>query len=257
MDRKQKMRVVVIIQARMGATRFPGKPLKTVQNRPLLSYQLERLRRAKSVDQIIVATTTKEQDTQIVELCKAENILCYRGSESDVLERYNQAAKLFKADVVVRITGDCPLIDPEIVDHAINYYLGHFPTYDYVSNSLERTYPRGLDVEVFSASMLERAAKEAKFPEEREHVTLYFYTHPNLFSLGNVRQAADKSHHRWTVDTLEDFELVTKIITALYPKDPSFTTEDILKAFEQHPDWMKINAHIKQKAIPSSDRSTT
>lgn len=252
MKQNRKKRVVVILQARMGSTRLPGKILKKILDRPLLSYQIERLRRAKLIDEIVIATTTEPEDDQVEAFCKSENIPYYRGSALDVLDRYYQAAKTFHADVVVRVTGDCPLIDPTVVDRVISYYLDHLPAYEYVSNSLEHTFPRGLDTEIFSYDLLERAAKEAKLPPEREHVTLYFYTHPEKFSLGNVGYPVDLSNHRWTVDTAEDLELVTNILAEIYPRKHEFSMEDVLKAFDRHPDWIKINAHIKQKPAQAS-----
>lgn len=252
MPEKQKKRVVVILQARMGASRLSGKPLKTVLERPLLSYQLERLRRVKLADEIVVATTEEKQDDQIAAFCAGNNVLCFRGSEHDVLDRYYRTAKTFNADEVVRITGDCPLIDPVIIDQVILEHLTRIPSNDYTSNSLERTYPRGLDTEVFSFKVLEKAQEEATLPEEREHVTLYFYTHPERFSVGSVKQSMDYSNHRWTVDTIEDLELITKILSALYPENPNFLMRDILNILERHPDWMKINAHIQQKPVKGS-----
>lgn len=233
----------------MGASRLPGKPLKNVLKRPLLSYQIERLKQVKSCDQILVATTVDEKDDPIVALCKKEKISYFRGSELDVLDRYYQAAKAFKADIVIRVTGDCPLIDPEIIDQVISYYKES--KLDYVSNSLERTYPRGLDTEVFSFALLERAAIEATLEEEREHVTLFFYTHPELFSLGCLKHSSDLSFHRWTVDTVEDFDLVSRLLSAIYPKNPEFRLKDVLETFEKHPDWIQINAHIQQKPTTS------
>lgn len=248
MSNKQKKRVVIILQARMGATRLPGKPLKTVFGRPLLSYQIERLRRVQLADEIIIATTTESQDDQIVQFCKDENIAYFRGSPLDVLNRYLQAAKSAKADVIVRVTGDCPLIDPEVTDNVIQFYMDHQPKYDYVSNSLERTYPRGLDTEIFSMALLEEAAAKAKLPSEREHVTVYFYTHPERFSLKNVGNPVDLSKYRWTVDTTEDFELVEKILGELHPVNPDFRMNDILDLLKLHPEWNLINAHIQQKS---------
>lgn len=249
MSKGKKKKCVIILQARMGATRLPGKPMKRVLGRPLLSFQLERLRRVKQADAIVVATTTKLQDDEIVDLCRKENIPVFRGSEEDVLERYYQTAKKYQADVIVRITGDCPLIDPSVVDQVIRYYLDHQPGCDYVSNSLTQTYPRGLDVEVFSLSALERAEREAKDAQEREHVTPYIYWHPEMFALGSVVQQDDQSHQRWTVDTSEDLMLVTKIIEALYPVNPAFTTQDVLNLLKTHPDWVALNAHIQQKKL--------
>lgn len=242
-----KPHVVAIVQARMNATRLPGKPLKKILQRPLLSYELERLRRAKTIDEIVVATTTSPQDDQIVELCHHERIPIFRGSEENVLERYLKAAKEHRAEVVVRITGDCPLIDPEVVDRVINFYFEN--EYDYVSNTRKLTYPRGLDVEVFPVNLLERIAGQATRQPEREHVTLYFYEHPELFKLGNVACETDESKHRWTVDTEEDFQLISRIIESLYPKNPQFGMRDVLKLLQQHPDWVALNAHIKQKGV--------
>ena len=172
MNENKKKRVVIILQARMSASRLPGKPLKKVLDRSLLSYQLERLRRVHSASEIVVATTTESQDDAIVSLCEAEKVAYFRGSSLDVLDRYYQAAKLFNADYIVRVTGDCPIIDPEIVDQVINEYLKQLPKYDYVSNSVIPTYPRGLDTEIFSFALLESAHKEGKLPQEREHVTV-------------------------------------------------------------------------------------
>lgn len=248
----KKKNIVIILQARMGASRLPGKPLKKVLNKTLLSYQLERLGRVHFADKIVVATTINPQDNEIAALCEKEKISCYRGNEQDVLDRFYQAATLYKADIIVRVTGDCPLIDPEIVDQVIHYYTDARPKYDYVSNSLERTYPRGLDVEVFSFDLLKKAAKEATLEEEHEHVTPYFYTHPHLFSLGSVKQVENQSHHRWTVDTVEDLELIKKILTTLYPQNPLFNQEDVLRVLEKQPEWVKINAHIQQKPLKPS-----
>jgi spore coat polysaccharide biosynthesis protein SpsF len=249
MGKANKPHVVAILQARMGATRLPGKPLLSVLGKPLLGYQLERLHRAATLDKIVVATTTAPDDHKIADLCHLENVLVYKGSEEDVLQRYYEAAKLHGADIVVRVTGDCPLIDPAVVDRAVTFFLTHMPKYDYVANSPKRTYPRGLDVEVFSFRALERAQAEASKPMEREHVTPYFYLHPELFTLGCIEREPDLSHHRWTVDTAEDFALIERLITALYPDNPDFTTEDILAVLKEHPDWSEINAHIQQKQL--------
>lgn len=244
-----KLKTVIIIQARMGSTRLPGKILKEVLEKPLLSYQIERLKRVTLADEIVLATTTNSLDQKVVDFCRQEQISFFRGSEDDVLSRYTEAAKHFDAKVVVRVSGDCPLIDPKIVDKVIGFYFQHYPTYHYVSNTLERTYPRGLDVEVFSLSALEQAAKASTRPEEREHVTPYIYRHPELFALANVAHSTNESHHRWTVDTEEDFQLIAKILKTLYPKNPDFTMDDILELLKKHPDWMLINAHIRQKPI--------
>ena len=251
-----KLRVITIVQARMGATRLPGKPLMEVRERPLLSYQVERLRRCRNVDEIVIATTNKETDQPIVDFCRHEQVPFFRGDENDVLARYLQAAKAFSADVVVRITGDCPLIDPVIVDFAVGFYLESYPSFDYVSNVLpdSRTYPRGLDVEVFSFKSLEKAALQSHAQEFREHVTLYIYEHPEEFKLGSFIAAPDMSNYRWTVDTPEDFQLISTILETVYPKNPTFTYSDLLKEFEIHPEWIKINAHVEQKPMRNHAR---
>ncbi len=241
------MDIVCIVQARMGASRLPGKPLKTVLDRPLLSYLVERLRQASSLNEIVIATSTDPRDDAIAKWCAEEKVACFRGSEQNVLDRYVMAGRAHHADVVVRVTGDCPLIDPVIVDTVVNFYLQN--QFDYVSNTIVRSYPRGLDVEVCSMQVLEKVMQLATKPEEREHVTLFIYEHPDLFSIGSVKQSSKESNDRWTVDTSEDFELVSKLLIALYPKNPHFRMEDVLTLLEKHPQWRLINAHIQQKAV--------
>lgn len=246
-EKNRALKVVAILQARMGSSRLPGKILKKVLGRELLSFEIERIRRCQTLDECVVATTTLAADDQVVDLCYHLSVNVFRGDSDDVLDRYNEAAKQHSADVIVRVTGDCPLIDPEIVDHVVEFYIKNFPAYDYVSNTRKLSYPRGLDVEVFSRASLEAAAENAKTPYEREHVTPYIYLHPEQFKIGNIECKKDLSTHRWTVDTQEDFNLVEKIITDLYPRNPNFHMNDILELLNQHPDWLKINAHIKQK----------
>lgn len=222
------MKTVIIVQARMTSTRLPGKVMKRVLGKPLLEYQLERLQRVKLADEIVIATTTNQTDEPIVELCNSLSVACFRGSEDDVLSRYYGAATAHKADLVVRVTSDCPLIDPQVIDTVIDYCLQNQSHYDYVSNSLERTYPRGMDTEVFSFSTLQQAFGEATAQPDREHVTPFIYRQPARYRLGHVIYSEDCSHHRWTVDTPEDFELIQKIIEAIYPRKPNFTLEDCL-----------------------------
>lgn len=246
---KFHLRTAVIVQTRMGSSRLPGKAMKKILGRPLLSFLLERLRTIRCQDEIIVATTNHPADQIIEDFCNDENVSCMRGDEADVLDRYFQAAHAAKADAVVRVTGDCPLIDPLIADKVIRYFLDHYPKYDYVSNVIERTYPRGLDIEVFSIKCLDILKKSAATPEEKEHVTLHLLNHKDQFSTHSIVNDCDLSDHRWTVDTPEDLSLVQKIIEALYPILPQFTMNDILQLLDKHPDWKAINAHIKQKKI--------
>lgn len=239
------MQIVIIVQARMGSTRLPGKVLLPVLGRPLLSFQLERLKRVKKASRLIVATTTQAEDLAICSLCEKEGVPCFRGDEQNVLERYLHAARAFQADAVVRITGDCPLIDPAIVDKVIEYYLsGHF---DYVSNTLEWSWPRGMDVEVFSMEAFEKVALVAKQPYDKEHVTRLFYHHPELYQLGSVRYDKNYSHLRLTVDTTPDFALISEVLTRLYPQNPKFTFEDIVQLLDEHPKLASLNADVQQK----------
>ncbi len=241
------MKVVIIVQARMTSTRLPGKILKKVLGKSLLEYQIERLRRVKLADEVVIATTTNETDEPILQLCNSLSVPYFRGSEEDVLSRYYEAAKVHQADAVVRVTSDCPLIDPEVIDRVIKFYIDHQTEYDYVSNSLERTYPRGMDTEVFSFKALQEAFLEATALPDREHVTPFIHRQPQRYSLASVNYSENKSYHRWTVDTPEDFQLIKKIIEAIYPKLPYFTLRDCLNLLEENPEWLTINAHVQQK----------
>ncbi|WP_445479404.1 cytidylyltransferase domain-containing protein [Lysinibacillus irui] len=241
------MRIVAIIQARMGSTRLPGKILKKVNGRPLLSYQIERLQQSNYINDLVIATTIDEKDDLIVEFCEKNNILSFRGSEEDVLARYYETAKAFKAEAIVRITSDCPIIDVQVVDKTIQYFIDN--NFEYVSNTVERTYPRGLDTEIFTFAALEIAYNEAVLKRDREHVTAYFYTNPDIFKISSVRNEIDYSKYRWTVDTEEDFQLIKNIIENLYSNNPQFTLHDTVQLMETNPDWFNINAHIEQKKL--------
>jgi len=243
------VKVTAIIQARTGSTRLPGKVLKKVLGKPLLEYQVERVKRAKTVEAVIVATTENERDDPIVRLCRELSVPVYRGPEEDVLARYYETAVRFHADPVVRLTADCPIIDPAVIDRVVACYVRNQGKYDYVSNTLERTYPRGMDTEVVSFRALKRAFEEAKDPASREHVTAYIYRHPDRFRIGKVSHPADESRHRWTVDTGEDFLLIQKIIERLYPENPLFTMDDVLRVLRENPEWAEINAHVEQKKL--------
>lgn len=244
------MSVVIIVQARMASTRLPGKILKQVLGKSLLEYQVERLQRVKHADRIVIATTDHGEERPIVELCHRLGVATFRGSESDVLARYYGAATEFQADTVVRITSDCPLIDPAVVDGVIGFYLENREQYDYVSNTFpELTYPRGMDTEVFSYQALQEAYREAGDQPEREHVTIFIKRRPARYRIKNLPYHRDESHYRWTVDTPEDFQLIERMITALYPKKPLFTLEDGLKLMAEHPEWAQLNASIQQKLV--------
>jgi spore coat polysaccharide biosynthesis protein SpsF len=241
------MSYVIVVQARMGSTRLCGKTLKQVLGKPLLEYQFERLKRVSAVDNIVVATTTGADDEKIIELCGKNRTNWYRGPVEDVLARYYGAALAYEASVVVRVTSDCPLIDPGVVDLVVKTYRNNEDSFDYVSNTLKRTYPRGLDCEVFSFEALAQAHSHATELADREHVTPYIYHHPERYRSHNVAYFEDRSSHRWTVDTAEDFELIKRIIERLYPANPDFTFQDCLELIERNPEWSRINRHIRQK----------
>ena len=243
------MKIVIINQARMTSTRLPAKVMKQVLGKPLLEYQIERLKRVKLADQIVVATTINDTDQPIIDLCDRLSINSYRGSEDDVLARYHGAAIAHQADAVVRVTSDCPIIDPQVIDQVIQFYLDEYPKYDYVSNCLERTYPRGMDTEIFAFQSLNEAFHQTTFQTDREHVTPFIYRQSNRYNLEQINYVENHSTHRWTVDTLEDFELIKKIIENLYPLKPEFSLEDCLELLSQNPAWMAINQHIEQKHL--------
>jgi len=242
------MKVVLITQARMTSTRLPGKVLKEVLGKSLLEYHVERLLQVKNADEVVVATTTNDTDVPIVELCKGLGVACFRGSEQDVLSRFYGAATEHGADVIVRVTSDCPLIDPGVINRVIARFHDRLEGVDYISNTLERTFPRGMDTEVVTMSALDEANREATETPDREHVTRFVYVHPERYRIENVAFESDQSGHRWTVDTPEDFELIRLMLEALYVAKPRFTLEDCLDMSSKHPEWSRINRHIKQKS---------
>ena len=250
------MNTALIVQARMTSTRLPGKVLLPIAGRPMLSYQIERLRRVRRADRIVVATTTNASDDPIAAFCAAEKIDCTRGSEHDVLSRYFEAATRFAAETVVRITSDCPLIDPSLIDLAIATYTEANGRYDYVSNMIEPTWPYGMAVEVFSARALAEAQAEAVDAAEREHVTPFIYWRPGRYQLKSLTMQPDLSAQRWTVDTPEDFELIRRILETLYPREPAFGMADVLSLLDKHPDWAEINRGVIQKSVAPTDKES-
>lgn len=233
-------KVVGILQARVSSSRLPGKVLKPLLGEPMLIRQVERIRRAKKIDCLIIATSNESSDDPIEKLCFDYNISCFRGSLDDVLDRFYHAAKSAGADYVVRMTGDCPLTDPEIIESVIQFCLEN--QLDYVSNALEPTFPDGLDVEVFRFSCLEAAWKEARLTSEREHVTPFIYNHTDRFKVASYNSDVDLSHLRWTVDEPDDFKFVTEIYELLYRKNPSFSSKDILDILADRSELTKINS---------------
>ncbi|MGO9114470.1 MAG: cytidylyltransferase domain-containing protein [Thermoguttaceae bacterium] len=240
------MNIVAIVQARMGSTRLPGKAFLDLAGEPMLARVMARCQRAKTLKRTIVATTTEPADDVLCDLCTARGWPFYRGSQDDVLDRYYQTAKLHDVDVVVRITSDCPVIDPDVIDLTVDELLRLQPDCDYVSNGdPPRPFPRGLDVEAFRFQALKRTWREAREAAFREHVTLYIHRHPEAFRMAAVLADRDYSDQRWTVDTPEDRALILKLFEHF--GHDRFGWRDILVALSEHPEWREINRHIQQK----------
>jgi spore coat polysaccharide biosynthesis protein SpsF len=225
----------------MGSTRLPGKVMKDILGKPLLWHLVYRLRHATLIDKIGIATSRAAEDKAIVKFAAVNSIDCYAGSELDLLDRLYQAARRFGGETVVKIFGDCPLIDPVIVDKVIKYYLDNKDRFDCVSNFKPRTYPQGLDTAVFSFEVIERAWREVTDPFWREWMTRQFFDHPEKYRLGNVSHGEDLSHLRWTVDYEEDLTFVREVFHQLYTEDKIFLMEDVLNLFQRHPELTRIN----------------
>jgi len=235
------VRTVAIIQARMGSGRCPGKVMAEVGGRPMLDHVVRRAQQATTIELVVVATSDRPSDDAIADFCAQHSISCIRGSEDDVLDRYYQASKAFDVDPIVRLTADCPLLDPAVIDSVVRTFRAG--DYDYVSNALEPTYPDGLDTEVFGFGVLEKAWREASRMTEREYPTSYIFEHPTRFRLHNVRNDVDLSNLRWTVDEPKDLEFVRRIYGELGP-EPSFGMQEILDLLRRHPELATINAGI-------------
>lgn len=279
-----EFKTLAIIQARIASTRLPNKVLLDIAGQPALAHVVERTRRATTIDEVVVATTTDPSDDPIERFCAQRKYLCYRGDQHDVLDRYYKAAQAYAAQVIVRITGDCPLIDPEVIDKTVNAFQGHpdgddsfqvddgsevtkktegtthsqagVGSYDFAANRLPspwgRTYPIGLDTEVCTFSALELAWKEAELPHQREHVMPFFYDQPERFRILLVNHQVDYGALRWTLDTPEDLELLHRIF-AHYQGRNDFSWLDVLALFEQEPELAKINAHVQAKHYQAVD----
>lgn len=237
---------VLIVQARMGSTRLPGKVLLELEGKSLLHILAERLRSVKSIDAFCIATTHLRSDDAIADFCNRQSLHCYRGESEDVLARYYGAAKGFDAEVVVRITADCPFIDPRLIDRALFCFKNHYDEIDFLSNTLLRTYPRGMDIEIMKMTALEDAFYHAGSRFDKEHVTPYIKNH-SKYRLGNFFQKEDSSHIRVTVDTEEDLRFLDALYARL-SKDSQFLLEDILKIVQKEPQILNINAHVEQRS---------
>lgn len=237
----------IIIQARMGSTRLPGKMAKKINGKTVLQWVILRVQKIKIPKKVVLATTLEKADDILEKIARQNKILVFRGSTNNVLDRCFQAAKRFKLDPIVRITADCPVLDIKITEQVIDFYLKNQKKFDYVSNVHPPTFPDGLDIEVFSFKALEKCWKNAKLKSEREHVTPYIANHREIFRIGNVkRKGKDLSALRLTLDEPKDLILLRKIYSYLYPIKKFFTLKDILKLFSQKPELLKINQNIKR-----------
>lgn len=244
------MKTIAIIQARMSSTRLPGKVLKIAVGRPLLERMVERVRQARQVDEVWVATTTDATDDELYSFCSERQIPVYRGNLQDVLDRYYQLAKREGADVIVRLTGDCPLIDPVLIDEVVTAFLRE--KVDFACNRLpppfSRTYPIGLDIEVCSFSALETAWKNAAEKHEREHVLPYLYEVPGRFKVFQLNYSEDLGALRWTVDTPEDLSFVRAVYNAFDGRN-DFSWLEILTLVKEKPELQEINQQVKHKSF--------
>lgn len=266
-----KPRILAIVQARMGASRLPGKPLLDLNGQPMLQRVVARTRRARRLDGLIVATTTEPEDAAIADYCRAAGLPVYRGSLHDVLDRFYQAACLQSADLIVRVTADCPVIDPHLIDAAIALVAESWPhnTLDFAATRLpppwRRTYPIGLDVEVCTFAALERAWKEADQPYQREHVLPFLYEGVVLdqspvargvslrgFRIAQLNHDRDYGALRWTVDTPEDLELM-RVVYARFAGRDDFSWQEVLALFEREPELARLNAHVAHKSFKDED----
>jgi spore coat polysaccharide biosynthesis protein SpsF len=237
-------KLVTVIQARMGSSRLPGKVLMPLAGKPLLKRIVERILNSSFYGTVVVAVTEEAKDDDIVMLCQKENLYYYRGSTNDLLDRHYKAGKMFDADAVVKIPSDCPLIDHNVINNVLRFYLDNEDKYDYVSNLHPATYPDGNDVEVMSMKSLEYAWKNAKRDFEREHTTPFLWENTGLFRIGNVEWEIGLDYsmtHRWTIDYKEDYEFIKAVYDELYHSNPKFTIEDILNLMEQKPFLKTIN----------------
>lgn len=242
------MKTVAIIQARCGSSRFPEKVFADLSGHPLIWHVVNRVRNAIYVDDVVVATTINSVDDKLYEWCVANSIPVTRGSENDVLNRFYETAKKYKADVIVRITADDPFKEPNLIDEAISTLVAE--TADYVCNNFPPTYPEGLDVEVLTFDALEKQELNSTSDYEREHVTQYIYHHPQDFKMHNLSNDKDLSYLRWTIDTKTDFEMVRLIYDGVYTSDNNiFHIDDILHFLKDNPEVAFMNSNVKRSAM--------
>lgn len=241
------MKIVLIVQARLGSTRLPRKVLSEIEGMPMLSFQHERLKQSRLIDDLVIATTENCLDDEIANLCLKENILFFRGSEKNVLKRFYDAATYFQASHVVRCNADCPLIDPAIVDLTIKEYLDKMPNYDYASTILDQTYPLGMHVEVFSYKTLTEVFQEASKKEDLEHVTPYIYNNTSRFKLLSIKNSQNLSAYRWTVDYEEDLLMIRSTAKLLgLEKALKISMQELIEFFNENKELLELNKNYKK-----------
>lgn len=235
-------RLTAVLQARMQSSRLPGKVLLPVLHQPMLLHNVERLCASRSIDRVVVATSSMPADDAIAECCRAAGIECFRGSETDVLDRMVQCARVYDLDPLLRFTADNPLIDPDVVDHVVAFYFAHADEFDYVSNNHPPTWPDGLEVELVRRATLEESWRLAMEPFQREHCMPFIWDQPERYRIGNVTLAGDNLHaERWTLDYPADYELIRRIFEELYPVKPDFRMADVLDLLARQPELRRIN----------------
>ncbi len=239
---------LIIIQARLNSSRLPKKVLRLLSGKPLMYYTLSRLKTLQSKAKIVVATTNLPADDAIELYCHKNKVDVFRGSEANVLERYYHCAQKYSAKTIIRITGDCPLVDPNLLEKMLNFYLKNQSDYDCVSNVLDRSYPKGLDIEIFSNKALKKSYIEAQNEYQKEHVTPYIYQNPKLFTLCNFKDQDDYSLFNVSVDTQKDFDFVEKIIKKYYPTNPLFGLEEIKEYCQSNSEVKSDAPHLSQNA---------
>lgn len=234
---------IAVIQARMGASRLPGKVMMELIGKPVLWHVVSRVRRSSYVDEVVVATTFQREDLEIVKYCSNEGVRVFAGSEDDVLDRYYQVSKLFKPDNVIRITADCPLHDPSVIDQVVGKHIQE--SNDYTSNTMEETFPDGLDCEAVKFSVLKDSWEKARMASEREHVTQYIIKN-SKYKKGSVTSQVYRGNERWTLDTEEDYAFIEKVFDRLYPANPWFGAGDVYQLLDEEPGLRDINSGINR-----------
>lgn len=241
--------ILGIILVRFGSKRLTGKAMKEINNKPLLWYLYERMTFSKLIDKVIIATADNEQNLPIINFAEQNGIEYFAGDENDLTNRIYNTAKKFSGNVIVKVGGDCPLVDPGEIDRLVNFYLENSDKYDYVTNTLKPSYPHGLDLEVFPFSTIEKAWNEIKDPFWREWLTIYVREHSESYKMANVEHEKNLSHLRWTVDYEEDFAFVRHVFEKLYPHKKDFLMDDVLGLLEREPWLTEVNNKYKDTRI--------